>query len=600
MGAAGRVQAPTIARATSSRGASSSTKRSPVCVEQRRALAAHRLGDEEALAARDAGDGGGVELDELEVGERRRRPRGRAAGRSRTSRAGWWCATTARRRRRWRGSTARAASVRPSSSWTPATRPSSMRSARGARGPRARRCRGARRRRRESSRRIRRPGRAAARVHDAAARVPALEPEREVAVAVGVEARRRAARGRGSARAPPRPGCARPRRGRARGRRRSCPARCELGRVVDGERGGEPALGPVGRGLGQRAGGDERRRAAPSRAARQRGEEPGGAGAHDDEVGPVHGDGAPYGIRVSRHPSGCATTLSLAHDVPGPSRAAGADRRARGARWSAHDWFGCDAACDAPGRDARRSCTRSTRPRTSTSSRSCAPPAAGTIDCDTVAVPATYEAALRAAGGAVALVDALLGGRRRRPGSPRCARPGTTPSRRGRWASASSATSRSRRGARASAHGARAGADRRLGRPPRQRDQRDLPRGPGRAVRLDPRVAAVSGDRAGARSGVGRRARATRSTCRCRRASGDETYRSLVEHVVVPLIAGVGAASSCSSRRASTPIALDPLATCRVTERGLRGDDGVAAAGVRCGRARRSGWCSRAATRSRR
>ena len=41
-----------IARATSSRGASSSTKRSPSGVEQRRALTANRLGHEEALAAR--------------------------------------------------------------------------------------------------------------------------------------------------------------------------------------------------------------------------------------------------------------------------------------------------------------------------------------------------------------------------------------------------------------------------------------------------------------------------------------------------------------------------------------------------------------------
>ena len=38
-------------------------------VVQRRALAAHRLGDEEALAAADPDDRGRVELDELEVGE---------------------------------------------------------------------------------------------------------------------------------------------------------------------------------------------------------------------------------------------------------------------------------------------------------------------------------------------------------------------------------------------------------------------------------------------------------------------------------------------------------------------------------------------------
>ena len=73
----------------------------------------------------------------------------------------------------------------------------------------------------------------------------------------------------------------------------------------------------------------------------------------------------------------------------------------------------------------------------------------GPIDYDTVAMPATYEAAVRAAGGAVALVDELL----ERVGGDgvlgACARRGTTPSRRGRWGSASSATWRWRRGTRA-------------------------------------------------------------------------------------------------------------------------------------------------------
>ena len=91
---------------------------------------------------------------------------------------------------------------------------------------------------------------------------------------------------------------------------------------------------------------------------------------------------------------------------------------------------------------------------------------------DTAAVAGTWEAALRAAGGAVALVDALLGGEARDGRQRACARPATTPSPTARWASASSTTSRSRRGTRAAAHGARAGADPRLGRPPRQRDQR--------------------------------------------------------------------------------------------------------------------------------
>ena len=72
-----------------------------VRVQERGALTADRLGDQEPLAALDAGDRGRVELDELQVGERRARRRGRAASRCRSIPAGWWCATTVRRRRRW-------------------------------------------------------------------------------------------------------------------------------------------------------------------------------------------------------------------------------------------------------------------------------------------------------------------------------------------------------------------------------------------------------------------------------------------------------------------------------------------------------------------
>ena len=73
------------------------------------------------------------------------------------------------------------------------------------------------------------PGRAAAGVDDAPDPVAALEPEREVAVAVGVEAHAERlevgeARGRLRRTAPPRPSAA-----RARGRRSPCPARCSAG-----------------------------------------------------------------------------------------------------------------------------------------------------------------------------------------------------------------------------------------------------------------------------------------------------------------------------------------------------------------------------------
>ena len=101
----------------------------------------------------------------------------------------------------------------------------------------------------------------------------------------------------------------------------------------------------------------------------------------------------------------------------------------------------------------------------------------GAIDVDTaVRARRRWEAALHAAGGAVALCDALLVGRRavRLLRAP-AARPPRRAGRR-RWASASSTPSRS-----AAAHALATGrgvarADPRLGRPPRQRDQRDLPR----------------------------------------------------------------------------------------------------------------------------
>ena len=58
-----------IARATTSRGASSSTKRSPSLVDEQRAVAAQRLGQQQ----RRAGERRRVELHELEIGDRRAR-----------------------------------------------------------------------------------------------------------------------------------------------------------------------------------------------------------------------------------------------------------------------------------------------------------------------------------------------------------------------------------------------------------------------------------------------------------------------------------------------------------------------------------------------
>jgi acetoin utilization deacetylase AcuC-like enzyme len=101
---------------------------------------------------------------------------------------------------------------------------------------------------------------------------------------------------------------------------------------------------------------------------------------------------------------------SLAHDVPGhperPARIVALE-----AEMERHGWFGC-AVRDAPaaGRELLRAVHA--EGHVAAIEALCAR-GGGFIDADTAAVAATWEAALRAAGGAAALVDALLGGEAR-------------------------------------------------------------------------------------------------------------------------------------------------------------------------------------------
>ena len=75
---------------------------------------------------------------------------------------------------------------------------------------------------------------------------------------------------------------------------------------------------------------------------------------------------------------------------------------------SAADWFGC-SVLQAPAVAREALLAVHTASYVDAIEQLCAG-GGGAIDADTYAVPATYEAALRAAGGAVALVDALLDG----------------------------------------------------------------------------------------------------------------------------------------------------------------------------------------------
>ena len=98
---------------------------------------------------------------------------------------------------------------------------------------------------------------------------------------------------------------------------------------------------------------------------------------------------------------------SLAHDIPGhperPERI-----RALEAEMGRHDWFGA-ALLEAPEVDRRLLETIHPEPYVTALDELCAR-GGGFLDADTAAVPATFEAALRAAGGAAALVDGLLVG----------------------------------------------------------------------------------------------------------------------------------------------------------------------------------------------
>ena len=192
----------------------------------------------------------------------------------------------------------------------------------------------------------------------------------------------------------------------------------------------------------------------------------------------------------------------------------------------------------------------------------------GMIDMDTIASEGSWEAALHAAGGAAAAAERLLaeGG-----GFAFC---GTRPP--GHHAERARGDGllplqqrRRRRRARGRGLRRRARADLRLGRPPRQRDRGDLLRGPVGPLREHPPEPALSGHRRGDATPGAARARASRSTCRCRPARATRSSCSLTQEVVAPaareLEPGILFLSAGYDAHRD-----DPLAQCEVTEEGYR------------------------------
>ena len=98
---------------------------------------------------------------------------------------------------------------------------------------------------------------------------------------------------------------------------------------------------------------------------------------------------------------------SLEHDIPGhPERP---DRiRALESAMARHGWFGA-SLLEAP--EVAREQLEAVHPAAYVSMiESLCAEGGGSLDADTAAVESTWEAALRAAGGAITLVDSLLGG----------------------------------------------------------------------------------------------------------------------------------------------------------------------------------------------
>ena len=257
---------------------------------------------------------------------------------------------------------------------------------------------------------------------------------------------------------------------RRRARRRACPAMCSSGRVVVGERRGDPALGPVTTPSARAASGDTSATARPRVGGRQGGVEARRRRRRRPRrrlaAGP---DGAHRPVPYRRAcPSTSAIPSSLEHDTGSghPERAeritaieaelaaratGSASSGARRRRRRPSSCWRCTRPgyVDARPRDlrARRGPSTSTRrPRPAPGRRRCTPPAA----------PARWSRRCSAGSGR------LLGAAPARPPRRARARDGLLPVRQ----------RRDRRAARARLARRRARAGARLGRAPRQRHQR--------------------------------------------------------------------------------------------------------------------------------
>ena len=338
-------------------------------------------------------------------------------------------------------------------------------------------------------------GGAAAGVDDAPHRVAALEAERERAVAVGVEVHAErlevADRGRGlAAEHASRAAAA----GAAAGRERVGEVAAPASRRRPARRRSRPAPSSS---RTRRAGSATRARPGRPRAlrparrrARRRRRRPPRRPRSGDAVGSACKRGLPY--RHRRAALLPLRVLARARDRAAHPRGRGGSRRSRRSSRRAIGSGSSSARRRRVSGGPDRGAPARLR---GLGAREMSERAAGAFDTDTVASAGTYGAALHAAGGACALVEALVAGDAptgfcglRPPGHH------AEPARAMGFCLFNNVAVAARHAL--DALGLDAGVRPRLGRSPRQRDERHLLLRPRRAVREDPPVAAVSRARA--------------------------------------------------------------------------------------------------------
>ena len=307
----------------------------------------------------------------------------------------------------------------------------------------------------------------------------------------------------------------------------------QRGRVVGGQRGRDAALGPVGGGLGQRRAAHERHARAllgdadSARTGRPRRRPP-----RPRPRSAAQPRGSRAGTVPAPVPAVLQPPVARSSTTPGSAIPSGwaACRRSRPSSSAATG----SASSAARRRRRRIEQLLAVHPREHVDAVRETSARAGAFDLDTPTSEGSWERRAARGGRRLRARRGAAGRRASASASRRCARPGTTPSTTRAmgfclFANVSVAARHA-----LDSLGAERVLRARLGRAPRQRHQRDLPRVARGAVREHPPVPVLSGHRAAVRRRRGGGRGLLDQPAGARPGAGEDVFCGLVEHVVLP------------------------------------------------------------------